>query len=450
MPYRFLLNSIRCFLIAVDRFYIIFIAVYILNLEGATLLINRYYNLKKDTQYLKLLLANTISGFGSSIDNIAFSWLTYQITESSVWVAIIFGCSYLPSIFLQPLSGAFVERFSKKKILMFSDGLGIFVTGFMALLYSFDLLNPWILLIFAFLNSAVESIRIPAGVAIVPKILSKENYAAGSGLSHSLSEIASLVGLGITGLIIINFGVSAALIIDCITFFLSFILVFTLKYQEEIEFSSNPFDYRFYKKSLDEGIQYLLSNKMMKFICVFAVIINFTSVILGSYLQIYVLEYLKMDVDMYSFISASISLGMLLGAIIAPQIVEKISIVKFAKIHLLIVGLFYIFIISLTAADSELFITQAAIMLFFLFGLLNGVIGVKISISFLEFVKEEFLARVSATFNSLVTLAMPLSSLLLMTLSFQFEVDFIFIIYGTLNIIFSIVFLFIQHMTEHE
>ena len=57
----------------------------------------------------KLLASNLINRFGDSIDSIAFTWLVYQITGSAAWSALIFGLNQLPSIFVQPLAGPFVE-----------------------------------------------------------------------------------------------------------------------------------------------------------------------------------------------------------------------------------------------------------------------------------------------------------------------------------------------------
>ena len=72
-------------------------------------------------EYLKLLIANLISRFGDSIDAIAFTWIVYQVTGSASWSAIIFAMNRLPSIFVQPFAGAWVERRNKKRIMVGAD-----------------------------------------------------------------------------------------------------------------------------------------------------------------------------------------------------------------------------------------------------------------------------------------------------------------------------------------
>lgn len=123
----------------------------------------RYRDLSSQKEYLKLTMANAVNRFGDSIDMIAFSLMVYQLTGSASWVAVIFGINALPSILFQPFAGAIVERLHKKTIMILADiGRGVIV-GVTAVLLMLDLLQPWILLVLTFINSTLESLRIPAG-----------------------------------------------------------------------------------------------------------------------------------------------------------------------------------------------------------------------------------------------------------------------------------------------
>ena len=61
-----------------------------------------YKDAFKQKEYMKLLIANSISRFGDSIDAIAFTWITYAITGSAMWSALIYAMNTLPSVLLQP------------------------------------------------------------------------------------------------------------------------------------------------------------------------------------------------------------------------------------------------------------------------------------------------------------------------------------------------------------
>ena len=61
-----------------------------------------------------MMVAALINRFGDSIDAIAFTWIVYELTGSAVWSAVIFGVNKVPSVFVTPLAGAWVEGRNKK------------------------------------------------------------------------------------------------------------------------------------------------------------------------------------------------------------------------------------------------------------------------------------------------------------------------------------------------
>ena len=121
-----------------------------------------YKDAFKQKEYMKLLIANSISRFGDSIDAIAFTWITYAITGSAMWSALIYAMNTLPSVLLQPFSGALVEGLNKKKVMVVTDFIRGIVVLSLALLYMADFLNPLVLVVFTLIISSVETLCMPA------------------------------------------------------------------------------------------------------------------------------------------------------------------------------------------------------------------------------------------------------------------------------------------------
>lgn len=120
-----------------------------------------YRDILTQKEYMKLLAANTVNRFGDSIDAIAFTWLIYALTGSAAWSAAIFGLNQLPTMFIQPLAGVWVEKKDKKKIMLWTDIIrGLIVLGF-AVTYMTGMLTPWLMVIFTLSISTAEAFRIP-------------------------------------------------------------------------------------------------------------------------------------------------------------------------------------------------------------------------------------------------------------------------------------------------
>ena len=91
-----------------------------------------YKEILKNYQYMKLLLAGLINRFGDSIDTIASAWLIYELTSNAMWSAIIFGVNKIPTVFIQPLAGAWIEGKKKKPIMVATDLVRAVCVAFIA------------------------------------------------------------------------------------------------------------------------------------------------------------------------------------------------------------------------------------------------------------------------------------------------------------------------------
>lgn len=74
----------------------------------------------QNRNYVLLVLANMVNRFGDSVDSIVFTWLTYSITGSAAFSALIYAANKLPTVFLQPIAGVLLER-REKRILWLSQ-----------------------------------------------------------------------------------------------------------------------------------------------------------------------------------------------------------------------------------------------------------------------------------------------------------------------------------------
>ena len=178
-----------------------------------------YGDIIKQKEYMKIIISNVISRFGDSIDSLAFTWLVYAVTGSASWAAIIFALNQLPSVILQPFTGALVENMNKKRVMVSTDLVRGMIVVMLAILYKAGAVNPFILAAFTLITSSVEAFCMPAGIALIPKIIDKKYYAFGSSMNSTFCNISQLIGLGIAGGIIGGGGIETAMFIDGATFF---------------------------------------------------------------------------------------------------------------------------------------------------------------------------------------------------------------------------------------
>lgn len=158
-----------------------------------------YRVLLTQPQFLKLLFANVINRFGDSLDAIAYTWIMYEVTGSEAMMALIMGLNYVPTVLLQPIAGAQVDRMRKKRLMAATDVIRFGIVALFASLYAAGSLTPLAIAMLTLCTSTVEAFRIPAGSAFMPMLLEQEHYTVGKAANYSLSQASQLIGLMLAG-----------------------------------------------------------------------------------------------------------------------------------------------------------------------------------------------------------------------------------------------------------
>lgn len=368
----------------------------------------------KQKQYCKLILSNMINRFGDSIDSIAFTWLIYAITNNATWSAIIFGINKIPTIFLQPIAGAIVEKRNKKSIMILTNIIRGICVGFVAIAYYSDFLQPWMLIITTLIISSVEAFCLPASSSVVLNILDKDNFEFGISLNSSVSNVIELIGLGAAGVIIANFGITSAIVIDAVTFFGSALIIAMINTNEK-KYEVTKINIIGYVKLLKEGTQYVRTKKIVLNLIVLAILANAMFVPFNSLQAPLTKEVLRSGEGMLSILSISMSIGMLLSTIIFPYVIQKISGKAIIALGGSSIGIFYVLLVLIGRYlnNSVLLLYGSVAIITFIAGLFVTFLSLYVNVSFMKSVEREYIARTAAIMNSAGASSTPIVSFII-------------------------------------
>jgi len=393
--------------------------------------VTSYRPLKAEKEYLKLIAANIINRFGDSIDGIAIAWLMYQITHSAAMMALILGLNYLPTILLQPFTGAMVERLSKKRVMVLFDIARGLVVAATAGLYVLGYLTPAILTGMMLLISTLEAFRSPAGSAIVPLLLKPELYKVGSALNQTGSRIAEIVGLALAGGVVALLGSQGALLIDAATFFLSALIIGFIRVKEDLP--EEKVSLKSTAKSFLEGLSLMKTSRVLVILLLIGALMNFLFVPLNAYAAPFIADYLKGGAETLSLLNIVLVLSLGLGSFVAPKI-KKIS----GKTQLILFGIIEGVALCIFALGGYLTpkLLQYGVVLFscVLLGFGAGIINVVYNAAFLRLIPMDFMARLSGISTALIVCSMPIGSFICSALAAVLPVPVAILASGVMSI----------------
>lgn len=395
----------------------------------------------KNSNYVRLLLATFITRFGDALDSLALSWLVYVLTGSKILMGTLFAVSFIPNLIFTPFGGVIADLGSKKKQTVIGDlGRGAAVSVLALMVYT-DTLQVWHLFIFIIINSTFESFANPARGSLIALILDKENYTSGTSLSTSISKFGDLIGLGAAGIIIAILGVHGAIIIDGITFFLSAILIMTMKIKEDIKKSDKKVDIKEYLKMSGEGFSYVFKNSVLIRMALVATFLNFSFVPLNVLRPVYVEEVLKSGAGGLSLTAIGITLGIIVGGLLMAKVGDKVKPQLAMAGGLGMMGFNYA-LLGIPGIYNFQYINPLyyATVISFFFGFFLPVAQAPMSAYVLKSTDKSMLGRVSSIMGIIMLAATPIGGAIVGFVGEYVSVSMLFIIMGCSGGIVSIAF----------
>jgi len=370
----------------------------------------QYRMLRTQPEFLKMIAANMVNRFGDSLDSIAWSLLMYRVTGSAAMMALVMAINYLPTIILQPIAGALVDRMNKQKLMVWCDIGRCILVALMAALHLLGWLNTPLILLSVVGCSTLESLRVPAGVAIVPSLLSEELYPTGVALNNSLSRICEIVGLALAGAVVGLIGNAGALLIDAATFLLSALCIARIRSKA----ASTPANtaakgVRSVLQSMLEGFRYICKTPTLLALLLFGMTLNLSNVPYSVFATAYLTDSLGFSPELMSVLNLASTGAAAIGAFLSPKLPCS------RKTQAVVCGALTaaVYLVLRFLPDVPFLTLRFAVMfgMMLVFGITGAVLSVIFSVVFRKFVDAAYLGRVSGVTNAILTCAMPLGSL---------------------------------------
>ena len=175
-----------------------------------------------------------ISQIGDGVTKLALLWFVYAVTGSPLQTMVIGILQTLPPIFLGPFIGVFIDRFSKKGILIGTNLIRALMIGFIPCLVSHEAFTVEYLYVLVFCNAVATSFFGPALYASIPFIVEKSALTAANALLQTTMSLGVIFGPLLSGLGIALLNTQEVLCINVLTFIGSTVLLLFVAIPEAI------------------------------------------------------------------------------------------------------------------------------------------------------------------------------------------------------------------------
>lgn len=366
-----------------------------------------------------------ISVIGTWTQNIGQAWLVLQLTNSPFLLGLVSAVQFLPMMLLSLHAGAWIDRVSKRRIIIMTQFTLMILAFTLALLVGTGLIQYWMLLILALILGIANTADVPARQSFVIELAGREDLTNAIALNSAVFNAGRIVGPAIAGIIMGLWGPMWCFLINGISFIgVISILMFLPSIPQDNK--TAPKKGKVWPE-IKEGLSYIRKTPTI-LLCIS--VMGFISAIAMN-MSVLVPAFAKMELNQqalgYGFLMSAMGVGALIGALTVA--VRSGTKTQWRTIFTGAVGLAVFSILLGVQTDY----TAAAIMLVFM-GWSMITFSASVNSMIQLTVADEFRGRVMSVYSLVFGGITPIGSIYAGSLAHIWGAGVTFVISGILSL----------------
>lgn len=363
-------------------------------------------HLFKNKWFMIYFSASFFSKIGSQIYLFALPWLLFERTGSVGWMSTMWAVEMLPFILVGPFLGVFVDRWDRRKVLIWSDFSRMILVCLIPLLYKVGFLNIiWLFAIGFCLSIFMIMFDLVSDFSVIPQLVAREQLTTANSLYRTMDNITTMLGPVIAGGIVGLIGTVESLYLDGLSYLITLIVVIFLPINLRNEKANTHRTWQSVFHDIKEGITFLFRSEILWVLAIIGALLNLAVGALNTVMRFYLANELHNALlvgTMYSIIGIMTTIG----SICAPLLLKRMPIGR-AIVHLSQ---------AMFIGGCIMLIPAGWFMPLIGYGMISMAMTIHVIYTFtirqLE-IPNEFMGRINATFRMILTVSFPLSALLL-------------------------------------
>lgn len=381
--------------------------------------------LKRNKHFSLLWLSQLFSQITINMVNFVMATRIYEKTGSTLAVSFLWIFYFIPSFFLGPFSGYFVDLWKKRSILIITN---LFQS--LAVLF-FLVVGEKIYLIFpiVFLYSLLNQFYVPAEAASVPGLVKKKDLPLANSLFLLTAQLALVTGFGTGGVLMRFLGREKPMAISSFLLFLAAVAVYFLP-RKESKLNQQKQNITNFINQIKKGYLFIKQNNIILFPLLLIVVFQIFLTILAVSVPAIADKIVGIQVqDAGPLLIVPLGLGALVGTSIVSRLSKKVRKKTLVERGLLVSAMVFFFLSMLVPLFQQYKTLITAPLIFIL-----GIFSIYILIPNQTIVQEKtpaiFRGRVFGTLGFMVTAATLPFLLLSATITELLGIKLLIFIFG--------------------
>lgn len=265
----------------------------------------------KYPNYRLWFIGQLVSMVGTWMQSAAQGYLVYELTGSAAYLGYVSFAAGLPSWFFTLYAGAIADRIPRRTMMIITQSCMMALAFILAALTFTGLVQPWHIIILAFLLGICNAFDAPARQAFVVELVEREVLTNAIALNATMFTSAIVVGPAVGGLTYAAVGPGWCFILNGISFIAVIIALMMMKLKPMRRVSSKATAF----SDIKQGLRHTWSDSTLRMLISNLGITTIFGMSLVTLIPAWSVDILGGDARTNGFMMSARGLGSLVGAL---------------------------------------------------------------------------------------------------------------------------------------
>ncbi len=320
---------------------------------GVTARLTRTFAALRYENYRLWFIGQLGSLVGTWMQSTAEGYLVFQLTNSPAYLGYVGFAAGIPSWIFMLFGGVVADRFPRRNLIIITQSVMMLLAFTSATLTFTHLIQPWHIIILAFILGIANAFDAPARQAFVLELVQREDLGNAIALNSTMFQMATVVGPSVAGITYALAGPAWCFTINGI----SFLAVIAALWRMKLEPTPPKARTRSALTELRDGLRYVLGHSVIRTLIGVAATTSLFGLAFVTLIPAWAVTILHGDATTNGLLQSARGLGALTAALMIA------SLGRFAwKGKLMTVGMFAFPISLIIFANVNLLFASLAIL----------------------------------------------------------------------------------------
>ncbi len=381
----------------------------------------------KNRNFRLFFAGQSVSLIGTWMQKTAVSWIIYSITSSKFMLGVSVFATLFPTALCSLYGGIIADRYNKYRVLLITQAVSLLQALLLTLaVFFFRQEAVWWIIGLSVLLGIINGFDVPARQSLVRQMVDKEEDLPNAlALNSSMVNLSKLIGPALAGFVLERFGEQTCFGVNAVSFVA---VIISLLFMRLNKARTKPGIKRNLKLEFSEAYQFIKNTASISSVIIFTAVINLFVLPFSTLTPVFAKDVFKGTASTFGIIDGVIGLGAFIGAIYLASLKKGTELSNVLARNTFIFGAGL-----LLFSHTTNFSLALAFLAFSAFGMMS-IITVTNTIIQLE-APAKLRGRLISVFVMVLTLMVPIGSLLVGSASHYFGVENTVLVEGIIALI---------------